>query len=72
MNTAQSKNRHYPSLRVGQSILIDRPECGVNHFTNQSKAPDMLIGKFVYSRPRQKPSRSRYAPHIGKKQLARA
>jgi hypothetical protein len=70
------KRPHYPSFPVGEGHEVERPECGRNIelLTPESKkrGRKVMQGKFLLERPIPKPTRSKYAPHIGKKQLARS
>lgn len=79
--SAERNNRRkrptYPVLSAGDSALPGRDECGI---TRRFLPVDMktgesptkrLMGRFVFKRAINAPSRSRYAPHIGKKQDAR-
>lgn len=64
----------YPVLNPGEFVRLDRPECGENvaiAVKGQAYRP-LLREQFIYSRPINKPSRSRHAPHVGKKELGRA
>ena len=72
----------YPKLNPGDAILVERPECGTTRrflpgvldFRTGTRAESptkKLVGRFVLGREDLPRFRSRYAPHIGQKELAR-
>jgi hypothetical protein len=66
----------YPkSIVPGNHADLERPECGRNVAI---KTPETIKngrrvteGTFIYCREIPKPSRSKYSPHLGKKELNR-
>lgn len=76
--TAERRTRrsrpNYPSITSGQRVRVNRDECGHNTefhtalIRSKGHSPVILSGQFVFARPANKPSRSKYAPHVGKKQ----
>lgn len=67
------KRSETPRLNPGEGVRIDRPECGENVAVADAKGRyrGTLVGQFIFSRQPNKPSRSRYMPHAGNKELAR-
>lgn len=70
----QRKRLRYPDIKPFEAVVIARPECGVNKPMWTKQARKVLRGAFIFSRypgltPRQ--MRSKYTPHVGKKQLAK-
>lgn len=70
----------YPALKLWEAVRIERAECGINRGLHGRRAPAnlngtgksvVLRGCFIFCRLTLRPGRSRYAPHVGKKQLAR-
>lgn len=75
------KRASYPNVTVnGPAFYVARPECGENKPlprlmpAKETDAPRLtLLGKFVFKRMSVvNISRSKYTPHVGNKQLARA
>lgn len=66
----------YPSLKPGEGWLGQREECGtgIEHLPTaraQERDPKVLFGEFVYERALIPPRRSKYEPHVGKKEATR-
>lgn len=71
----------YPKLNPGDAILVERSECGttrrflpgrlLDNGLRSGSPTKKLVGRFVLGRENLPRSRSRYAPHVGKKELAR-
>lgn len=73
--TAERQERrtrpNYPALPSGRFTRVNREECGTTRrFFNEKS--ELLVGQFIFVRPTFRLSRSRYAPHVGKKQGMKA
>lgn len=72
------KRPGYPVVPAGERKLVTRPECGTTRRflpvdLKTGKSPTLpLEGQFILRREMPNPSASRYLPHVGKKQAARA
>jgi hypothetical protein len=68
----------YPAVPAGERSFVIRLECGTTRRflpvdPKTGRSPTMpLEGEFIFLREMPKPSRSRYLPHVGNKQAARA
>jgi hypothetical protein len=62
-------------MKPGGVVTIERKECGINIelLTPETKKRGrrVLEGAFIFERLQHPAPRSKYAPHVGKKQQAR-
>ncbi len=66
----------YPDIQPGIGKLLKRSECGRNQEmifgpVKDGHSPRVLFGQFIFLRQINRPTRSKYEPHIGIKQAAR-
>ena len=60
-----------PDIERGTTVLLERPECGKNvyHLKVDGEMQTRVVTESAsYSKLALKPARSKYTPHVGKKQ----